>query len=238
MKKYYAICLFIISIYVVSCTSSTSTPSLPPSDHDLFSGRWELVDQPIPGDTGLSVIVYAMKLSGHKTIIISSIAGGEVGGLDQPDITIQLRDNIGYAKLLSKSSLILLGNVNFWVMSFEARNIGATDISLYIGQSDNVAYYDELIAKFVGSTEDPDVYRRRTLMIGPHQTFEQGGYRIDSEGWVPPPAPITPSPVETPGSITIVDNVTLRIKNLSTGEINYLHIRFLSNGEIISELIK
>lgn len=248
MKKYNAVCWFIICILAASCSYSTSVPtktseatiiprSSPPPPSHSFRSRWEMVDQSISDDNSLSIIVYAMKLTGQNTMVISSVVSDK-DEPNQPGFTILLRDNIGDANLLSKNTLASLGNVSFWVIEFEARNIGASEISLVAGQNSSATTYVRQIAKFVEPPEDPAVFSGRTYMIGTGQTFEQDGYRISFEGWVPPPSPVTPSTVGPSGSVTIIDKATLRIENLSNGKIDYLYIQFLSNGETTSELIQ
>lgn len=196
-----------------------------------------MVDQSISDNHSLSIIVYAMKLTGHNTMVISSVVSG-MDGYNQPNLTILLRDNIADAKLISKSDLAMLGNVNFGVMEFKARNIGASEISLVAEPNSASTNYSRQIARFVEPPEDPAVISGRTYMIGTGQTFEQDGYKISFVGWVPPPSRVTPSTVGSTGDVTIVDEATLRIESISTGKIEYLDIRFLSNGETTSELIR
>jgi hypothetical protein len=248
-EKNNAVCWFIICILAASCSYSTSVPTItseatiiprslpPPSDHS-FGSRWEMVDQSISDDHSFSIIVYAMKLTGHNTIVISSVVSDKIDKLNQPNFVIQLQDNIGDSELISNNSLALVGKINFWVMEFEARNIGASKIALQVGQGNSDANYIKQIAKFAEPPEDPAVFSGRTYMIGASQTFKQDGYRISFEGWGPPPSPVTPSTVEPSGSVAVIDKATLRIENLSTGKIDYLYIQFLSNGQTTSELIQ
>jgi hypothetical protein len=124
-------------------------------------------------------------------------------------------------------------------MKFEPRSIGASELFLLITQgASNETYFDKLIARFVEPPEDPTDYARKTCNIGTAQVIEQGGYRISFEGWSPPPIPITTPTFELPTDVTITDKATLRIENLSSHEIEYLYIQFLSNGETASQLIK
>jgi hypothetical protein len=64
-----------------------------------------MVDQPIP-DNGFSIIVYAMKLTGQNTILISSVSSGKTGEMSEPDMNIQMRDNIGDSELPSVTIMI------------------------------------------------------------------------------------------------------------------------------------
>lgn len=248
MKKYYPVCWFILCILAASCSSSTSAPvktshtpiipqSPPPSSYDSLSSYWEMVDQPIPADNGSAIIVYALKLTGHNTVLISSVLGGEEE-LNLSNLKILLRDNLGDADLLSTNTLASPENVRFMVMEFGPRSIAASEIALLVAQSNGVANTINQIARFVGPPVDPIVFSRRTYLISANQTFEQNGYRIFFEGWGPPPPPVTPSTVEPYGDVMVIDKATLRIENLSTGKKDYLYIQFLSNGETESELIQ
>ncbi len=248
MNKFDAIGWLLINLILSSCAFQTSLPNKTPdltiipqtispgSLHSFESGYWQIVDQPSTVDDRFSIIVYAMKLTGNNTLIICSTMSEMSDVLNQPDMTVQLRDNIGHAALLSKSSLYSLGSIEFWAMNFEARNPNSSEINLFIGESDGSVYHDGKIADFNG-TVDPDVHSKRTYRFGANQTFEQDDYRIFFYGWAPPPSSITPNPSQIPYNIAITVNATLYIENKSTRKINYLAIQFLPDGQIISKLI-
>ncbi len=149
-----------------------------------------------------------------------------------------MRDNLGDVKLISKNSLVSLGKIDFWVMKFDTRRIGASELSLLIGPSDSeMYYYNGTVAKFVEPPEDPTVFSARTYMIGTTQTFEQDAYRISFEGWIPPPLSAASPTLDISKGTTVTDKVTLRLENTLSGKISYLYIQFLSNGDTKGVLI-
>jgi hypothetical protein len=248
MNKYLAGCLFFIGIVAVSCTYCTPKPdeiapdatiisqsSLPPPNHS-FGSYWKMVDQP-NYDNGFSIIVYAMKLTGQNTILISSVPTDKGNEMSEPHMNIQMRDNIGDIELLSSSSLLSFGDLNFQVLEFGSRNIGADEMFLFVGNSGSDSYFNQQIAKFAEPPEEPSVHNGRTYMLGSPQIFEQDNYRISFEGWFPPPITI-PSTLTSSAKDEISDHATIRIESLTTGKIDYLYIQFLENGEITSELIQ
>lgn len=179
-----------------------------------------------------------MKLSSGNTLLICSNTNSLSSLYDQAGTLIQLRDNIGNATLLSKFKLYSINNIDFWILNFNSRNLNSTEINLFITDNKGTIYFDGLIAKLNGSVEDQETYRLRTMKIATSQIFEKDDFRIAFYGWTPPPIPITPNPSEVPQNITINENATISIENISTQVINYLAIRFLSNGQVISDLIK
>jgi hypothetical protein len=248
MKKISSICCILIGALLAACTLSTSSPSeipiftitpkrsLPSPDHFIDS-HWQLDNQPKPNENTFSVLVYGMKISAKNTLVICATTNDMLDAMDQPDITIQLRDDISYATLLSKSNLYSLGNIELWVMNFQARNYNSSQIYLYIEQSGGLVIYNNLIAQLIGPIEDHSTYIITTYKISTSQILEQDNYRISFLGWSPPPFPITPNPTQTPDNIIFIDKATLIIENNSTHKISYLAIQILSNGQIISELI-
>jgi hypothetical protein len=135
MKKYNAVCWLIICILAASCSNSTSVPtktsdatlipqlSPPPYDHS-FGSRWEMVDQSISEDNSFSIIVYGMKLTSQSTTVISSVVSNKFDELNQPNFVIQLQDNMGDSKLISKRNLALVGIINFWIWSLKPETFG------------------------------------------------------------------------------------------------------------------
>jgi len=118
MKKYNAVCWLIFCVIAASCSYSTIVPtnnwdaaritqsSLPSPNHS-FGPRWEMVDQSIYIGENLSIVVYAIKLTGQSTVVFSSVVSDE-DRLNQPDFSIMLQDNVGDANLMSKKIFIRL----------------------------------------------------------------------------------------------------------------------------------
>jgi hypothetical protein len=197
-----------------------------------------MVEQPTIGDSKLSLIVYAMKVTGQGTLVISSIAGNEADKLlNSTTTTIQIRDNINIAKLQGKKNLVTFGKVNIWVMQFAPHAIGASELYFLMGQDASESYYfDRLIAKFVEPPEDPSKFGITRYLISAGEVFDQEGYQISFEGWVPPPS-ISPTSA-LPGNSSVTERATLRIEDLASKQYSYLYIQFLSNGEVVGEIMK
>jgi hypothetical protein len=117
MKKIVIAGLFFIGIFITSCTYSPVLPDTTPNasiypqisppwpDHS-FRSCWEMVDQSVSNENGLSIVVYAMKISGLNTEIISSVEVSNVDEADQSSINIQMKDDKNVSKLLSKTNLV------------------------------------------------------------------------------------------------------------------------------------
>lgn len=245
--KYFVYCI-LIGALLSACTMATASPgeipkntitpnrALLPPDH--FSGSiWRLVDQLKPNESKFSILVHGMKLTGFDTLIICSATKDLVSIFDQPNVVIQLRDDIGQASLLSKSVLYTLGDIDILVMKFQARSRNSKEIYLFIGESESSVYYDGQIAERLGPVEDPGDYNSATHKFGTNQIFEHDNYRISFFGWTPPPTPIAPDPTQTPENIVYIDRATLKIEDYATHQFSFLAIQILSDGQIISELI-
>ena len=242
--------LLLISIICIGCSVSTLTPpstireiiTVQPSPTipmNSFSYTWEMIDQPVSIENGFSIFVYAMRITGQDTTIISSVIETEAVDFSEESTSIQLEDNLGVSSLISKSKLGQLGPISFWAMKFEPRNIGAESLYFQIVQNiDNAYLYNTLIANFAQPPEDPSLHNVRSYLIGTSQTFSQDDYKISFEGWVPPPITGPSATASLPIGVTIKNNVTLRTEELSTKVTNYLKITFYSNGEISGELVR
>lgn len=200
---------------------------------------WYFVEPELQDQAELPVIVYAIKVSYGETLLITSFTADEAKKLDEAAITVQVRDDLASASLISKYDLGTIGQVSFLALRFAPRSVGAGELYLHIDQgAQDTNPMDRLIARFNDPPESSTLHSGRTYGPSSSQTYEQKGYRISFAGRFIPPLPVTFSTPEPPAGVTVTDQATLKIIEISSNQTTYLYIQLLSNGEIRGEMIR
>jgi hypothetical protein len=228
--------------------------------------QWELVDLPILTTEDYSLAVYALRLTGQDTIILCSITGAGSDKFAELSAIVHLQDNAGrISSIVSAGTFATLDATEFGFLKFSPRPVGASELILQVSQG--TGFVDLPIAFFASPPEDISVYHIRTYLLGSNQVVEQNGFRLTFRSWsAPAPGNVTLTPVvELPAStstsgeaeagalstatpyhpqpiipregVTVTNEATLQIED-DNGDIYYLYMQFLSDGEVIGELFK
>jgi hypothetical protein len=241
------------SVYIPAASKTISPKLL-----GVVTTHWDLGKNLELTSNGFSLTVYGVVLTGDKTTVFITLTGINLQDLTSIQ-TIQLIDNNNLVSpLIYAIPIMQQEELIFGLLVFEARRSGANFINFQLAMKSNPAdVAGFLLASLNGSQSEDSI--NSTYTIAQEVPIDQNKYRISLVWSLPPGVQIekvsdpakTPNnssdtkPLPTPTVIPTVElmplapgifvqsNASFRIEDIDSGEIHYIGVQLLSNGNAV-----
>jgi hypothetical protein len=239
-------------------TPITTTPTQHVIIQPLLT-RWEMVGNPSISQNGFTIAINGFGLMNQRIVFFYSLSDSNSKTLAS-DNNFQIVDDSGSVSLLTEVfPYSKIDQVEIGMMVFEPRRIGVHELYLVVTmKSDPKVIQKTMLAQLIGPISDD--YLDREFWGAPTKSSELAGDQI-SILWGPPSenqsdqsnsgipvvnnTPIsdnytTPTPaikissIALPPGVTIQSEISFKVENIGTKQVQYQGIQLLSDGNVLS----